>query len=104
MREPILRLPTLLQFDVLIQHLPDGFVPRDPPPSRNYSQGIESTLWKSNIGLLITRHAPSISDSNIRVALQAARRSLADPMRGPGSAQEVPALTATVLKTAHPLR
>jgi hypothetical protein len=69
MGEPILRLPILLQFDMLTQHLTDSFVPRDPPPVRNYSQGIESTRWKPNIGLLITWHAASINDATSPVTV-----------------------------------
>ena len=63
MGEPILRLPILLHLDMLTQHLTDRFVPRDPPSRRNYSQGVESARRKPDIGLLMTRHAASISDA-----------------------------------------
>lgn len=61
MGEPILRVPVLLQLDMLTQQLTDSLVPRDPPPGRDHGQSVESTRRKPDIGLLMIRHAPSIA-------------------------------------------
>jgi len=62
MGEPILRLPILLQLDMPIQHLTDSLISRDSPSVSDYSQGVERTSRKANIGLLTIRRHPPVND------------------------------------------